>query len=370
MIVRGSVTPEVTNPLTITEGGRVHAAWWNRWVPDDPLDDLPAEDPEPEAVLGVAAVARRLGVATGTLRTWDRRYGVGPTQHATGTRRRYGARDLARLEVMRRLMLEGVTPAEAARVAVGTQHGDAGRDPSVPAGAPSLRTRRSGRRAGGGRVVPLRDASPAARGLARAAMSLDGEACATMLAASLRRKGVVSTWNEVLLPVLAGVGERWASTGTGVEVEHLLSESAEAALRSGTRTRHAPAGVRPVVLTALEPEDHRLPLVVLSAALAERAVPVRMLGVRLPLRALADAVARTGPVAVFLWSHGARGPVALPAPERWATVRPRPELLLGGPGWERERWNPRATWVADLDEAVGHLVTLTTAPRGATGGSR
>ena len=34
--------------------------------------------------LTVAAVARRLGVAPATLRTWDRRYGLGPTEHSTG----------------------------------------------------------------------------------------------------------------------------------------------------------------------------------------------------------------------------------------------------------------------------------------------
>jgi transposase-like protein len=328
---------------------------------------VPAADEVPEPVLGVAAVARRLGVATGTLRTWDRRYGIGPSAHASGSRRRYTGRDLARLEVMRRMMLEGVAPSEAARVALGSDLSDA--DPSVPpATSTTPRGRRTGR-PGGGRVVPLRDASPAARGLARAAMSLDSDACTDMLVTAVRRRGVLVTWEDVLRPVLAGVGERWRSTGAGVEVEHLLSESAEVALRS-VRARQPPPGVRPVVLTALNPEDHRLPLVALASALAERAVPVRMLGVRLPVRALADAVARTGPSAVFLWSQGAGGPAVLPPLEGWAAVRPRPEVLLGGPGWEHERWNPAVTWAGDLAEAAGRIESLASSPHGATGGSR
>jgi len=330
---------------------------------EDPVD-------EPEAALGVAAVARRLGVATGTLRTWDRRYGLGPSDHQTGARRRYTALDVARLDLMRRLMLEGVTPAESARVARTAQavtgRASAGGSPVRPEPAPAGR-RRSTERGGGGRVVALRRGSPAARGLARAAMGLDGDACTAMLVASLRRRGVVLTWNEVLLPVLTGVGDRWRSTGSGIEVEHLLSESAEAALRSRTRTHQSSPGVRPVVLAALEPEDHRLPLVALSAALAEQAVPVRMLGARLPLRALADAVVRTGPAAVFLWSHGALAtngipaPPQVPTPDELGAVRPRPALVLGGPGWEDERWRGDATWVADLDEAVRTLVSLTAA---------
>lgn len=45
-----------------------------------------------EPVLSVAAVARRLGVAPATLRTWDRRYGLGPTGHTVGRHRKYGPR--------------------------------------------------------------------------------------------------------------------------------------------------------------------------------------------------------------------------------------------------------------------------------------
>jgi DNA-binding transcriptional MerR regulator len=332
----------------------------------------PAGSPgQAEVTLGVVAVARRLGVATGTLRTWDRRYGLGPGEHPTGTRRRYTARDLARLGVMRRLMLEGVAAAEAARVALAADVDEllaadpmgAGRLPAPP--DPGRRRVRGGRtaaaRAGGGRVVPLREAGPAARGLARAAVSLDADACTSMVLTSVRRRGVVATWVELLLPVLAGVGERWRSTGAGVEVEHLLSECIEAALRVGVRARPARPGVRPVLLAALEPEDHRLPLVALSAALAEAGLSARLLGPRLPARALADAVARTGACGVFLWSQGARGPAALPDHEQWA-VRPRPVLLLGGPGWaEADRWRAGASWVADLPEALEavRVVTMT-----------
>ena len=68
--------------------------------------------------LAVAAVARRLGVAPATLRTWDRRYGLGPSEHSAGAHRRYSDEDVARLMVMRRLALEGVAPVDAARAAL------------------------------------------------------------------------------------------------------------------------------------------------------------------------------------------------------------------------------------------------------------
>ena len=71
-----------------------------------------------QEALTVAAVARRLGVAPATLRTWDRRYGLGPSEHSVGEHRRYSETDLARLTLMRKLVIAGVTPAEAAQQAL------------------------------------------------------------------------------------------------------------------------------------------------------------------------------------------------------------------------------------------------------------
>ncbi|GAA2243468.1 hypothetical protein GCM10010401_15630 [Rarobacter faecitabidus] len=87
---------------------------------DSPTD----EAAESEAVgdqslpgLTVAAVAQRLGVAPATLRTWDRRYGLGPSSHSAGAHRRYSHEDVARLVIMRRLALDGVAPQDAAKAA-------------------------------------------------------------------------------------------------------------------------------------------------------------------------------------------------------------------------------------------------------------
>src|SRR5665647_210846 len=70
-----------------------------------------------KAPITVAAVAGRLGVAPSTLRTWDRRYDLGPSERVAGAHRRYSDVDVARLLIMRRLTLEGVAPADAASIA-------------------------------------------------------------------------------------------------------------------------------------------------------------------------------------------------------------------------------------------------------------
>jgi DNA-binding transcriptional MerR regulator len=341
----------------------------------------------PVASLTVAAVARRLGVAPATLRTWDRRYGLGPSQHTAGAHRRYTPRDVDRLGIMRRLTMEGVNPAEAARVALATDRlqpphapgpsPPAGLDsldtaaslhatsstvpspvqsrPNRPNGTTSFSARPSLARAGGGRVVPLHDGGPAARGLARAAMALDSQASAKIIRASLDQRGVVETWERLLRPVLAGVGDRWEATGQGVDVEHLLSETVVGLMRMVTMSLPEASNPRPVLLACAEEEQHSLPLHVLSSALAERRVGSRVLGPRVPRDALASAVRRSGPVAVFIWSQLA-GTGSVDQLRELPQLRPAPTVLVGGPGWMIPDLPPSIHATHSLQEAIECVV--------------
>jgi DNA-binding transcriptional MerR regulator len=297
--------------------------------------------------LSAGAVARRLGVAVTTLRTWHQRYGLGPSQHLPGHHRRYTADDLARLEIMRRLTVEGVAPAEAARwassAAVDTPAAD-----TAPAGSVS------GGRAGGGRVIPVGRAGPNARGLARAAMRLDVEAMRGLIERSVAKHGVVATWDTLVRPVLVGIGERHAATTALVEVEHLTSRTVSEVFAAVPR----PVGRAPAVLLACaDEEQHSLPLEALAAALAELGVPCRLFGARVPPGALRDAVARTGPVAVIVWAHLAQ----TADPAQLATLLAGPErpvlVAAGGPGWRAVDLPDGVVWLASLAEAI----TATTA---------
>ena len=346
--------------------------------PAGPAADAPSPDAPVAPALPVAAVARRLGVAPATLRTWDRRYGLGPTAHTAGAHRRYAPEDVARLELVRRLTLQGVSPAEAARAALaappdalpgvpppgdlpeGGGEGDrAGGE--RPEGVPGDDVE-AGRvvplhpgRGGGGRVVALPDASPAARGLARAAMALDAQACQEVLLTHLRLHGVTRTWEDLAAPVLVAIGERWASTGEGVDAEHLLSECAMSALRATSPVVTAPRNARPVLLACAEEETHALPLHVLAAVLAEHAVVTRLLGARVPHDALVAAVRRSGPAAVVVWSQLSETGdpdqlVDLPH------LRPAPVLLAGGRGWDADSLPPHVARPVDVTDAVGRIL--------------
>src|ERR1700749_3776571 len=71
-----------------------------------------------EIGFSVGAVARRLGVAPSTLRTWNRRYGIGAREFSPGRHRRHTAEDIIRREHMQRLILRGAAPADAAHAAL------------------------------------------------------------------------------------------------------------------------------------------------------------------------------------------------------------------------------------------------------------
>lgn len=305
--------------------------------------------------LSAGDVARRLGVAVTTLRSWHRRYGLGPSRHVPGQHRRYAPDDLVRLELMHRLTVEGVNPAEAASWARRVPTGAA--VPAVPdaSGAPAAPAVSDGPgRTGGGPVIPVRRAGPAARGLSRAALRLDAAAMRSRISTALDTDGVVATWERLLRPVLAGVGDRHAATAGLIEVEHLLSRCVSEALAAVSRPAATPSPPR-ILLACADEEQHSLPLEALDAALAELGVPCRLLGARVPTAALVTAVRRTAPDAVAVWSHlpDTGDPEQLRAV--LATPR-RPMLLLAcGPGWPAGALPTGVATPASLAEAVALL---------------
>lgn len=277
----------------------------------------PAGPNGPELRVSVAAAARRVGVAPATLRTWDRRYGIGPTGHRMGEHRRYTEADLARLEAMRRLLVRGASAAEAARAV------------TEPAPVPDVAGAASRPRAP---VAPRPAPGPRLRPLREAVLRMDADRVLALLAHAVEEHGVRSTWDGLLRPALAGLGERWAAEGACVAEEHLLSECATRVLHA-VQGERAVAAVRPVLLASGPGEAHVLPLHALAAALAERSLPSRVLGAATPPDALATAMRQLRPSAVVLWSQQ---PATAP-PELFAglpRVRGGCALLAGGPGWE------------------------------------
>ncbi|MFF3447773.1 MerR family transcriptional regulator [Streptomyces sp. NPDC002667] len=319
-----------------------------------------------EAGVTTGALARRLGVSPTTLRSWDRRYGMGPAVRSGGRHRRWTPQDVAMLEEMCRLTSAGVPPAEAARAAKGSSDPlTAGAEAAADEPEPLVRVPESLAPAAG--AEPLGDPRQECKGLARAAVRLDAPAVDDQLTSLVERHGVVVGWEEVMVPTLHAVGRKWESAGDRyVEVEHLLSWHISRALHRasvpvGTGARATGAG--PVLLACVPGEQHCLPLEALHAGLVEQGLPTRMFGAAVPPEALTAAVRRLGPVAVVLWSQTrstADRPLARHiAATTWGVrgARAHPAVLLGGPGWAG-RAEPGMLRPPGLREALTALVGL------------
>ena len=266
-----------------------------------------------QELLTVAAVARRIGVAPATLRTWDRRYGLGPSSHEAGEHRRYCPSDLAKLTMMRRLITSGVAPCDAA-IRAKAHEGSLTFDNLVE-------------------EFVVRD--DVVDSLHRASKSLDKNFVETVLRKDIADNGVIASWTEVIVPLLFLVGDEWAATGTGIELEHMLSEVIKRLLREGVAEIKNPVNAQPVLLASVGEELHCLALHALAAALAEKKIETFFLGARTPLEAISGMVKRSAPPAVFLWAQLEQN-----SDPKYFTdlpvVRPAPRVIVGGPGWDQQ----------------------------------
>ncbi|CAL9365802.1 hypothetical protein SUDANB67_01945 [Nocardiopsis dassonvillei] len=351
------------------------------------------------------ATARLLGVSPSTLRSWDRRYGVGPRERSPGGHRRYSPADVARLRELCRLVGEGLSPASAAECVLVPARGGPAPDPAPPrvprprdAGAPRVGGGAEGEEPGtgqegprdfregsgasgedagsaqpgakapgrgarprwrpGGDTLPLGPAGPTLQGIARAAMRMDAELVERLLEEALDEYGVVAAWEDLAMPLLYGMGRKWEDTRRYVEVEHLLSWCVSSALRRVAAPGDADPAGRPTVLACGPGQMHSLPMEALAAALRERGVPRRVLGPCTPVVATVRAVRRTGPRAVVLWSHAgdADDVAALRAAVRAAAGSAQATAVYtAGPGWRSLGAAPGL--------AAGHLGSLTDAVR-------
>jgi DNA-binding transcriptional MerR regulator len=263
----------------------------------------------PEVRLTPAAVARRLGVAVATLRSWDRRHGLGPGVREPGRHRRYTVADVKRLEGVLELVRRGVGVASAAAVV------------------------------GAGELTALGERGTALRA---AAAGLDQGEIERIVGDCLREYGAVEVWQRLLVPFLTGLGDE-------CDVEHVATEAILAAFHAMPRLTGR------VLLAAAPDEQHTLPLEALRLALAERGRGSVLLGARVPAPALLAAIGHTEPTDVVVWAHDETTATRLPVP---AVLARGCRLIAAGPGWTGialPAGVPRPATLADAVELVGVL---------------
>jgi DNA-binding transcriptional MerR regulator len=293
-------------------------------------------EPSPP-VWSAGVVARRLGIAPTTLRSWHRRYGLEPDLRP-GKHRRYTEQDVAVLETMARLVAQGVVPAAAAAIA--RQR----RDAPPPRADPH------------GRELSEHIAAQAARGLVMAALRLDAVTLRHVLEKEVSSHGLEQVWEELCLPALTALGRRVSPRGDCIDAILLMSWTITATLHHASGAAGSGTRARRVLLACTDGERHSLGLEVLHAALTARRIPANMLGASVPTSVLTAAADRLRPAAVVVWAqlrHTARPGVLRRLTSLAGTT------IAAGPGWDHARLPPAVLRVTNLHEGIDCVVRAT-----------
>ena len=236
----------------------------------------------------IQAAAELCGVPAATLRAWERRYGVPVPRRTASAYRLYTPQDVELLGRMRGLVEKGVSPAEAARVVLGSRP-PVLEDEHAPVDGLELAQ---------ARILAATqrwDAAGIDSELTRLSMLLDAQ----------------TLYEKVVSPVLAEMGRRWERGEVSIAQEHLLSERLELAVRASLRALERADG--PLVLLACTDfEQHVLGMLGAGLRFAASGARTVVLGAMTPPTAIGEAVRSMSPRMVGLSvSVAPPGPKAL-----------------------------------------------------------
>lgn len=228
---------------------------------------------EPQSYLRIGELARRTGVSPELLRAWEQRYGLLLPSRSAGGFRLYSEADEARVLRTKELIAGGIAAAEAARRALVAE----------PSGGPT--------------EAPL--VEDLASRLASSLEGYDEERANEVFDDLLASVSVESALQDVVLPYLAKLGDRWARGDASVGQEHFASNLIRGRLLGLARGWGAGRG--PSAVLACPPgEEHELGLIAFGILIARRGWRITYLGANTPFDTLETTVRALDPALVVL----------------------------------------------------------------------
>ena len=215
-------------------------------------------------------VADRIGVAPGTLRAWEQRYGIVRPARTEAGYRLYDEDDLATLTQMARLVSDAIQPAQAAQQIL------SGARQAAEPGLPDP-----------GSLVEASRAFDAA--------ALEATLDAAFSAASF--EFVVDQW---LMDALRQVGQAWADGHLDIAQEHFISAGVMRRLAAAFDAAGQPRGSRHVLVGLVPGDTHEIASLAFATMLRRTGLRVTYLGGNLPVVSWVEAVRVTRPDAVVL----------------------------------------------------------------------
>lgn len=235
----------------------------------------------------IQVVSRRTGLSADVIRVWERRYGVVEPRRTSSSRRLYSDAEVERLALLRRVTRAGRRISDVVGLSDAELQAMVAEDEQARAVAP-----------------PGALAGPEAGRHLTACLDAVERMDAAALDAALERASVAlsvpAVLEEVLVPLLREVGDRWRDGTLRVAAEHMASARLRTFL-GGLRRRGNPDGIGPVLLLATPPgQGHELGTLMAAVIAAGDGWNAVHLGTGLPAEELAAAAARTAARAVAL----------------------------------------------------------------------
>lgn len=224
----------------------------------------------------ISTVSNMTGVNPVTLRAWERRYGlIKPTRTPKG-HRIYSDDDIATIKRMLTLLDQGIAVSQVG------QYLDAESPGELDQSCSHWQTYHD-------RML-------------NAVIYFDEQILEQVYSEAMSLYPVDVVTNDLLIPLLATLGQRWITNQCGIGEEHFFSEFVRNKL--GSRFHHRSLNNRgPRILAACLPgEHHELGLLLFSLAAHERDYRIIMLGANMPINELREIANRTKCVAITLSS--------------------------------------------------------------------
>ncbi|HEX6255678.1 MAG TPA: B12-binding domain-containing protein [Euzebyales bacterium] len=235
--------------------------------------------------LRIGEFSHRVAVSPERLRAWEKRYDLLTPDRSPGGFRLYSDADVARVERMLAHLERGASAAQAARLA--------SEPPAVT--EPSA-------------VGPVRLDGEVAR-LRSSLDAFDDAGAHGVLDELLATFALETVLQDVILPYLRDVGDRWLSGDVTVGQEHFASNLLRARLLSLAQGWGQGAGPR-AVLAAPPGDQHDLGLIMCGLSMWRQGLRVIFLGADSPIDTLITTVRTVRPALVLL---SAADPAALDA---------------------------------------------------------
>jgi MerR family transcriptional regulator, light-induced transcriptional regulator len=217
----------------------------------------PTPDPGP-GYLRIGQLAKQTGVSPELLRAWEQRYGLLQPTRTPGGFRLYSTADKGRVQRMQRLVAGGLAAAQAAHLVL------SGGEPEPRTDSPSATT-----------------LEEAADDLTASLDRLDEQAANTALDRLFAAYTLETVLQEVVLPYLHRLGERWEAGEVSVAQEHFASNLLQGRLLG--LAQGWGQGQGPLAILACVPgEQHELGLLAFGVALRRRGWRITYLGTDSP----------------------------------------------------------------------------------------